>query len=291
MRNADDRADREVAAASFDTAAADYHTFRPGYPDATFDDLPAGDDVVIVEVGAGTGQATRALAHRAGRVIAVEPGRALAATARSALSDLPQVEVRVVRLEESDLPAGVADGVFAGASWHWVDPERGPRLLARLLKPGGSVTLAWNRPAFEPIGHRPVGDQLDQLIGARAPHLERGTWTTPDAVMADVEGLTRSGFELVSRRSLPWTRVLDGPTARGLFGTFSAYAALPTSVREPLLDELADLIDDSPNGQIRTEMITDVYTLRPGRIGGGRRQATQRTEGGGKSGASRPSPA
>ena len=60
-----------------------YDRARPGYPDAVFEDLfarlPARP--TIVEVGPGTGQATRQLLARGARVTAVELGPAMADTA------------------------------------------------------------------------------------------------------------------------------------------------------------------------------------------------------------------
>lgn len=253
--------DADTPAGSFDALAAEYHRFRPGYPDATFDALPQGADVTLIDIGAGTGQATRALAQRAGRVVAVEPGHHLAALATEVLADLPHVHVVQSSFEELHLPAGSADGAFAGTSWHWVDPDVGTSVLARLLRPGGIVTLAWNRPAFEPLGHRRVGERLDDLVAQVAPHLSRGTWTTAGAVEKNVEALARRGFSREDHRTLCWHRDLDGPTARGLFGTYSAYSTADPSIRDRLLDGIAQFIDEEPQRRIRTEMVTDVYVL------------------------------
>ncbi|MFD0563837.1 methyltransferase domain-containing protein [Kitasatospora saccharophila] len=70
--------DVKAHAASFGPVAAQYQAARPSYPDALFDELErlsgrplAGADVL--DVGAGTGIATRLLAGRGARVVAVEP--------------------------------------------------------------------------------------------------------------------------------------------------------------------------------------------------------------------------
>lgn len=38
----------------------------------------------------------------------------------------------------------VFDVITAGMTWHWVDPERGAVQAARVLRPGGLLTLFWN---------------------------------------------------------------------------------------------------------------------------------------------------
>lgn len=63
-----------------------YDRVRPGYPDELFADLCAitGMDKrsSVLEVGCGTGQATRSLAALGCSVTAVEPGADMAALAR-----------------------------------------------------------------------------------------------------------------------------------------------------------------------------------------------------------------
>ena len=102
---------------SFNNVADIYHRIRPGYPPALFDDifglLPARPHVL--EVGPGTGQATRDLLARGATVRAIEIGRgdihlmteALGAPVQRETSDLAlQVvqltDVGLVRSENQD---------------------------------------------------------------------------------------------------------------------------------------------------------------------------------------------
>ena len=57
---------------------------------------------VVVEIGAGTGTLTDALASRAGRVLALELDRELIAPLRQRFADRPHVEI----LEVERVPAG-----------------------------------------------------------------------------------------------------------------------------------------------------------------------------------------
>jgi len=60
-----------------------YDRARPGYPPALFDDLASiaglGPGADVLEVGCGTGQATRGLVARGWHVTAIEPGPEMAA--------------------------------------------------------------------------------------------------------------------------------------------------------------------------------------------------------------------
>ncbi|MDQ1009170.1 2-polyprenyl-3-methyl-5-hydroxy-6-metoxy-1,4-benzoquinol methylase [Streptomyces sp. V4I23] len=99
--------DRSRRALSFDTAADQYDAARPGYPPALFDAVEelSGRPLTgarTVDVGAGTGIATRLLRERGARVTAVEPGAAMADRFRRSLPGVPEeayaVDLTVIRL-------------------------------------------------------------------------------------------------------------------------------------------------------------------------------------------------
>lgn len=117
-----------------------YDRVRPGYPDELFDELAAGlpPSPVVVEVGPGTGQATKGLVARGARVTAVELGSHLAAVLAR---NLPTVEIVVGPFENVDLAPGSFDAVVAASSYHWVPPEVRMTRPAALLRPGGHLAL------------------------------------------------------------------------------------------------------------------------------------------------------
>src|SRR5262245_65787337 len=73
---------------SFDRVPDIYHDIRPGYPPALFDDLFAllPTRPHILEVGPGTGQATRNLVSHGATVHAIEIGPGMAAKLREGIT-------------------------------------------------------------------------------------------------------------------------------------------------------------------------------------------------------------
>ena len=140
---------------SFGTIAEDYDRLRAGPPEAAVDWLlPAGCQVAV-DLGAGTGLLTRALARKVPQVVAVEPDERMAAVLRARSAGArpsgtpfrgagsPGIDVVQGRGEAIPLPDASADGVFASSSWHWLDPERAPREIARVLRDGGRLGVIW----------------------------------------------------------------------------------------------------------------------------------------------------
>src|SRR5882757_4053262 len=99
---------------SFDNAVEAYHEIRPRYPAAMFDDLfrlvPARP--LIVEVGPGTGQATRDLLDRGANVHAIEIGPRLAAALREACPS-SELTITVADFERAPFVEHQVDAVFS----------------------------------------------------------------------------------------------------------------------------------------------------------------------------------
>lgn len=126
----------------FDEDADLYDHARPGYPDALFDDIVAlaalDQESRVMEIGAGTGQATRPLAARGPAVVAVEPGASLAAVLRRNCTELP-VTVVVADFEDVDLDGQRFEAVAAFTAWHWLTPGTRVTRAYEALRPGGSL--------------------------------------------------------------------------------------------------------------------------------------------------------
>ncbi len=146
--------------AGFDEVADLYDRVRPGFPEELFDELAAALPLspAVVEVGPGTGQATKGLVARGARITAVELGAHLASVLAR---NLPTVEVVVGPFEEVDLAPGSFDAVVAANCYHWVSPEVRMSRPAALLRPDGHLALlALNQVAspadrgfFEEVHH------------------------------------------------------------------------------------------------------------------------------------------
>ncbi|HVV90382.1 MAG TPA: class I SAM-dependent methyltransferase [Solirubrobacterales bacterium] len=134
--------DKATRARSFGAAAEVYERARPGYPDEAVDWLLPEGARTVLDLGAGTGKLTRALVARGLEVVAVEP---LVEMRESLAAALPEVRAVAGTAEEIPLADGSVDAITVAQAWHWVDPEQATAEAARVLRPGGTLGLIWNR--------------------------------------------------------------------------------------------------------------------------------------------------
>lgn len=124
-------------ALSFGVVAEAYERFRLGYPVELFDMVMtyAGQPVrTALEIGAGTGKATRLFAGRGVTVTATEPDGAMLAELREHVAG----NVKTVQAAFEDLGPGERYGlVYAAAALHWTNPDGRWSRMAALLEPGG----------------------------------------------------------------------------------------------------------------------------------------------------------
>jgi ArsR family transcriptional regulator len=99
-------------------------------------------DLVVGDLGTGTGALAAALAPLVSRVIAVDESAGMIKAARERLRGAPNVELRVGTIEALPLDSELLDLAFIVLVLHHVgDPARAVEEVARVLKPGGRVVM------------------------------------------------------------------------------------------------------------------------------------------------------
>ncbi|MBN9620859.1 MAG: methyltransferase domain-containing protein [Actinobacteria bacterium] len=216
----------------FGSAAEQYERYRAGYDDAVFATVAdyAGRPLrTALEVGAGTGKATRLFATHGVHVTALEPDAGMAALLADTTRGLP-VELVLTSFESFESGAQF-DLVYAAAAWHWTDPRtRWTRAVER-LRPGGTLAV-FGRPydlkdpdlfaAVDAVERELVHDG-DGVAGQR--------WSTAQATATD--GLTE-----VTERVLTSEVTVPAVDFVARLSTVSAYLALSAEARRRALDEV-----------------------------------------------------
>jgi SAM-dependent methyltransferase len=251
---------------TFDAVADRYDAARPEYPDALYDDLVElarlRPGARLLEVGCGTGKATRPLLDRGFRVVCVELGERLAAQARRNLAGL-DAEIHVGAFEEWEgEPAGF-DLVYAATAWHWLDPALAYRKAHALLRPGGHLAI-WSAGHAFPEGFDPFFTEIQQVYD-ELDESYPGDWPppapdeTPD-LQAEIEG---SGlFEAVEIRRHVWERRYTADGYIALLDTFSGHITMDKQKRRRLDAAIRDLLGARPDGAVRRHWLAILHVAR-----------------------------
>ena len=132
----------------FSGKAKIYQEARPGYSPALFafsqQVFGVGKGSVVADVGSGTGILTRQLLEMGLKVFAIEPNVDMRQIAEQELGGIEGFVSVHATAEQTNLPDGSLDFIFAASAFHWFDPVAFKVECKRLLKPGGKVFLIWN---------------------------------------------------------------------------------------------------------------------------------------------------
>jgi SAM-dependent methyltransferase len=229
----------------FGEVAEDYERHRPDYPDELMDELftiaGLGRDDAALEIGAGTGKATRLLLARGLKVTAIEPDPAMAGVARR---HAPGADFVVSGFEDWPLTPGAFAVVVAAQSWHWVDDDIGPRKAASALRSGGWITLIWNRPDLDGCEWH---DALQPIYERIAPGMEHNVRKSfSNSLPRAAEHLGRDGFfGTPIQRLVPWVARYTADEYVDFLNTHSDKRMLPNEQRRALFDAIHASIEQA----------------------------------------------
>ena len=244
----------------FNDAADAYDAIRPGYPEEAFDEVSgfAGTERPrVLEVGPGTGQATRSMVRRGWQVTAVELGPDLAERTKANFAGAPNLDVITGAFEEVELAEASFDVLVSATAWHWVEQPAGYEKAARILRPGGVIALM----SVEQVRHE---REPDFFIESQRVHLAvEGTSMDLTSVPTRAETwssfpkrIDASGhFGAVEQRRWDWDQHYTSAQYELLVRSYSGTAQMATDKREQLIAGLRALIDAEFGGRITRPLV------------------------------------
>ena len=234
-------------ALGFGVMAEAYERFRLGYPVEVLDMVMAyaGQPMrTALEIGAGTGKATRLFAQRGVTVTATEPDGSMLAELRKHVP----ANVHTVQAAFEDLQPGESYGLaYAAAALHWTKPEGLWSRMAALLEPGG-VFASFGGPV------QLADPSVEEAVrAARAPILESDEVPSPDGTPPG-DDMQWPGTELqrsewfaadVQQSVIERRLTMSAGEYIGHLSTVSAYLELPTSEQEQVYGRIRQVLPDT----------------------------------------------
>jgi SAM-dependent methyltransferase len=193
-------------AESFGADAALYDRARPEYPaaliEAIVNSAPGRD---LLDVGCGTGIASRQFQAAGCHVLGVDVDERMAAYARST-----GVEAEVSPFESWEPAGRTFDALVAGMTWHWIDPAIGATKAAEVLRPGGRFAVFWYVLQPPPDLGAAFADVHRELLPDSPvnPRVAASPLTAYEHFLdRAADSLTATGaFTGLERPTYPWTR-------------------------------------------------------------------------------------
>ncbi len=240
-----------AAATGFGRADEEYERGRPDYP------APARAQLIatlglrpgrsVLDLAAGTGKLTRALAETGAEVIAVEPVPGMRARL---LATTPEARVLAGTAERIPLDDGSVHAVTVAQAFHWFDARAAAGEIHRVLRPRGRLAVIWN--AWDE--NVPWVSEVMGIVHAHAagaPQQRTSPWARRLAATALFSPLTQNTFPnlVTGGRDVLVARILST----------SYIAALPAPGREQVARDVLAIADRDPATAGR-EMIAMPYT-------------------------------
>jgi SAM-dependent methyltransferase len=248
---------------TFDQVASAYRASRPDYPETLIDDVLSYANLkpndTILEIGCGTGQATKSFAKRGLQIVAIDPGPEMVRAARETLASFANVKLDEATFEAWPAGNSVFPLIIAAQSWHWVSPEVRFVKAAQLLSANGSLAV---------FGHVPVGlpaHLLEQFKQISLRHT--GQWGPPPEAWYLPKGPFKGWFDEsrlfgpVVHKCYPWKWQHTTSSYTNFLSTRSDLRMLAPTTRKDLLGEIENAIDGQ-GGSFDTDYETHLYIAR-----------------------------
>ena len=240
---------------TFNTAATLYEDIRPGYPEELVQDVvylsELNDRSRILEVGCGTGKATRSFAEHGCELICLDIGADLIAVAREKLKAFPNVSFVKAAFEEWK-PESKFDLIISATAFHWVDPKVRYLKVSEVLKSNGCLAVFSNQHVKKDEGFFAETQSLyDRYYLPLTTNRPTHATNTPGV----------AAFHSPIRRVYPWTQTYSSEQYIKLLSTYSDHIALPDNNKHLLFEGITNLIETKYNGQV-TKHYEAVLDLR-----------------------------
>ena len=248
----------------FNEDESNYDYARPSYPEALYTDIRTflrngkNEGRYALEIGIGTGQATKPFLDAGFHVTAVELGDKLAAYSAEKYRTYSNFRVICADFMDAKIDyAGSFDLLYAATSFHWL-PKPFSYLRAReMLRDGGAIALFWNHPYMrrqDDATNVAAAAVYDRLRPARKEILEFNESMTEPILFE----LRQSGFRNAAAKLYHRMRTLSTEQYLALLNTYSDHRALNTTMKNLFAQEMRDALD-RVGGKINIYDTIDLY--------------------------------
>lgn len=253
---------------TFSNVIQDYEYARPKYPSAIYDTICQFSGIktgaAILEVGAGTGQATELFVDKDYQLDLLEVSKEQVNYLIEKYKIRNAVCVHEAYFEQYENNKKY-DLIYSATAFHWIDSEIGYPKAWDMLKPGGTLAVFWQMSSVTYI-NTGIFQGLNQIKQKYMPNESLGY--DEDGIQKVKEKRIRqiqSGgyFGEPEYHEYQWTDTYDAERYTALLNTYSSTQLLEEEVRKAYLEEVREYIKQN-GGIVEMPQKVCLYLVRKG---------------------------
>ncbi len=224
---------------TFGTIGKLYDSARTGYVNEVIEDV-AKLGTTFLEVGCGTGKATKALAEKGCDIIGLDISQDLIDIAKQNTSHLYNVAYIKSSFEDTLLSENSFDVITSAQAWHWVDPKVAYKKANKLLKNDGYLAVLWKAQEYEKTE---LLSNVKKLFFRNCPDFSKKR--SLGFIQDDIENSDQ--FNKVDKKVYRSELEFSKEDYANLVSTMSWVINMPEEYRDNFMTKLNNLLDTQPD--------------------------------------------
>ncbi len=256
---------------TFDTVAEEYDKWRPGYVPELYEDILAYKEITslssALEIGIGTGQATKPILETGCNVTAIELGQNLADLACKKFRSYSNISVINSAFQSYFCADKSFDLVYSASAFHWIDEEEGYSKVFNILKPGGAFARFASHPFYDIEGQEELYEKIQYIYFRYMPNPSGATvpkkvnrYTAEDAIRRS-EIAKKYGFVDIATKVYYRDLIYTSDEYAERLAIESDKIILESNIRNSLLNEIKIAVDEY-GGRITIRDMIDLNLAR-----------------------------
>lgn len=243
---------------TFDNTAVGYDRSRPVYPEELYQDIfeyrKIDTQSNVLEIGLGTGKATKPILETGCRLVGIEPGENLANLAKEKFKSYYNFSLYTNTLQDYTCPPESFDFIYSATAFHWIPEEYGYKRVYELLKSGG-VFARFAYHAGPDKERKMLTDEIQRLYGLYLHTTQVPKEFAEEDARKTAEIAGRYGFIDLKYRLYELAKDFTADEYMELLRTYPNHMALEPCARKKLFKGIHSAINN--HGGI----ITVYYTI------------------------------
>ncbi|WOF15443.1 methyltransferase domain-containing protein [Methanoplanus sp. FWC-SCC4] len=233
----------------FDSNPEGYDRWRPRYLPEVFKDIiqyaAVSKNSHVIEIGAGTGQATLPFLRTGCTITAIEIGNNFSDFLEEKYRDLSNFTVENISFEEYQGEKNSKDLIYSASAFHWIKGNTGFIKSYDLLKNDAVLAIFQNTPAIDNLS-KELNDDIQEIYARYMPKSKQKN-AKKDHYDNIEEKLQKFGFKDIVFKKYYTKREFNSKEYVSLLNTYSDHLKMQHEIKPKFESEVTNSIENHGN--------------------------------------------